>query len=114
MTDSGGDEFSGEIGRRCRVVRRDPTNEAKNRTDEATVKPYKAAARSDEATARSAEATARSDEATVKSDYFAKALSGVSLPWVKMFNESSNLSTFIDVSSIFALIFKLKKIVSSL
>uniref|UniRef100_A0A0D3C8B9 Protein kinase domain-containing protein n=1 Tax=Brassica oleracea var. oleracea TaxID=109376 RepID=A0A0D3C8B9_BRAOL len=30
-------------------------------------------------------------------DYFAKALSGVSFPCVKMFNESSNLSTLIDV-----------------
>ncbi|KAG2256544.1 hypothetical protein Bca52824_075838 [Brassica carinata] len=31
-------------------------------------------------------------------DYFAKALSGVAFPWVKMFNESPNLSTLIDVS----------------
>ncbi|KAF3605232.1 hypothetical protein DY000_02044675 [Brassica cretica] len=30
-------------------------------------------------------------------DYFAKALSGVSFPCVKMFNESPNLSTLIDV-----------------
>ncbi|CDY29150.1 BnaC09g15470D [Brassica napus] len=30
-------------------------------------------------------------------DYFAKALSGISLPWVNMFNESPNLSTLIDV-----------------
>uniref|UniRef100_A0A0D3E5L8 Uncharacterized protein n=1 Tax=Brassica oleracea var. oleracea TaxID=109376 RepID=A0A0D3E5L8_BRAOL len=30
-------------------------------------------------------------------DYFAKALSGISLPWVNMFNESPNLSTLINV-----------------
>ncbi|CAN7056372.1 unnamed protein product, partial [Brassica rapa subsp. trilocularis] len=34
-------------------------------------------------------------------DYFAKALSGVSFPWVKMFNQSHNLSTLIDVSPSF-------------
>ncbi|CAN7139301.1 unnamed protein product, partial [Brassica rapa subsp. narinosa] len=30
-------------------------------------------------------------------DYFAKALSGVLFPWLKMFNESPNFSTLNDV-----------------
>ncbi|CAN7065805.1 unnamed protein product, partial [Brassica rapa subsp. trilocularis] len=43
-------------------------------------------------------------------DYFAKALSEILFPWLKMFNESPNFSTLNDVNPSFALIFELKKI----
>ncbi|KAG5375381.1 hypothetical protein IGI04_039977 [Brassica rapa subsp. trilocularis] len=44
-------------------------------------------------------------------DYFAKALSEILFPWLKMFNESPNFSTLNDVNPSFALIFELKKII---